>query len=50
IMGNVYRGTISNIWNSEKYRSFRNMLNKKGRILPICKDCTEGLKRMEINV
>ncbi len=49
IMGNVYEDSFSNIWNSEKYRSFRNMLNKKGRILSMCKDCSEGLKRMTVH-
>ena len=48
-MGNVYNDTISGIWNSEKFRSFRNMFHKKGRILPMCKDCTEGLKRMKLH-
>ncbi len=39
---------ILKIWNSDRYRSFRNMLNKKGRVLPMCKDCSEGLKRFVI--
>ena len=49
IMGNIHNDTVSGIWNSEKYRSFRNMINKKGRILPMCKDCTEGLRRKNVN-
>ena len=47
-MGNIFDETVYNIWNSDKYRSFRNMLNKKGRILSMCKDCTEGLKQFKI--
>jgi len=49
IMGNIYEDTFHDIWKSEKYRSFRNILNKKGRILPMCKDCSEGVKRMTVH-
>lgn len=49
IMGNVYEDTVNNIWNSEKYRYFRHMLNKKGRVLSMCKDCSEGLRRMTVH-
>ncbi len=50
IMGNVYDDTVTNIWNSEKYLSFRNLLNKEGRVLSMCKDCSEGLRKMTIHV
>ena len=48
IMGNIFDDSVDDIWNSDKYNSFRNMLNNEGRILPMCKDCTEGLKRFKI--
>jgi radical SAM protein with 4Fe4S-binding SPASM domain len=48
ITGNVFNDPVSEIWNSDKYRAFRTMLNTKGRVLPMCKDCTEGLKRLTI--
>ncbi|MFC1692202.1 radical SAM/SPASM domain-containing protein [Candidatus Latescibacterota bacterium] len=50
IMGNILKETLSDIWNSHKYRSFRHQLNHNGKILPMCKDCTEGLKRLTIDV
>jgi len=50
IMGNVFKESIETIWNSSHYRTFRNMLNKQGRVLPMCGDCTEGLKRKTIHV
>ncbi len=49
MMGNLLRETLSDIWNSHKYRSFRYKLNHNGKILPMCKDCSEGLKRMTIH-
>ncbi len=48
IMGNAFNEPVSEIWNGKKYRAFRNLLNKKGRVLSICRDCTEGLKRLTI--
>ncbi|MFC1538271.1 radical SAM/SPASM domain-containing protein [Candidatus Latescibacterota bacterium] len=48
ITGNVFNESLSDMWNSEKYLSFRNTLNHKGRVLSMCKDCTEGLKRLTI--
>ncbi|HUT63200.1 MAG TPA: radical SAM protein [Anaerolineae bacterium] len=50
IMGNVFQDSISKIWNSDKYRSFRNKLNSMGRVLPMCRDCTEGLKKITLHV
>jgi radical SAM protein with 4Fe4S-binding SPASM domain len=48
IMGSALNEPVSEIWNGDKYRSFRRLLNKKGRVLPMCRDCTEGLKRLTI--
>ena len=48
ILGNVFRDPVKQIWNAEEYRNFRNMVNTRGRILDMCKNCTEGLKRMTI--
>ena len=48
VMGNVFKDSVANIWNSENYRSFRDKINRQGRVLPMCKDCTEGLKRFKI--
>jgi radical SAM protein with 4Fe4S-binding SPASM domain len=50
LMGNILNDPFGKIWNGEKYRSFRNMLNNRGRSLPMCHDCTEGLRRMYVHV
>lgn len=49
IMGNIFNETIQHIWNSHEYRTFRSMMNRDGRILPMCRDCTEGLRRKTIH-
>ena len=48
-LGNILTGTVADIWNGTAYRLFRERLREKGRILPMCSDCTEGLKRMNVN-
>jgi radical SAM protein with 4Fe4S-binding SPASM domain len=48
IMGNIFRDSLVHIWNSPNYRSFRSTLNRHGRVFPMCKDCTEGLKKKYI--
>jgi len=45
VMGNVFNDTVGTIWNSPEFRSFRRTLAIKGRVFPMCRDCTEGLKR-----
>jgi len=49
IMGNLLSETMEHIWNSGAYRSFRKNLREKGRVLPMCSDCTEGLKRLTVH-
>ena len=49
-MGNLLDEPFESIWNGERYRAFRNILNRQGRVLPMCRDCTEGLRRMHIHV
>jgi radical SAM protein with 4Fe4S-binding SPASM domain len=46
IMGNLLISSFKDIWNSEKYVKFRKTIAEKGRIFPMCGDCSEGLKRM----
>lgn len=48
-MGNLLGESFESIWNGERYRAFRNVLNRKGRVLPMCRNCTEGLRRMNIH-
>jgi len=50
IMGNLYNDSFADIWNGEAFRSFRKMFVNSGRILPMCRDCTEGLKRLELKL
>ncbi len=49
IMGNLLEAPFGEIWNGERYRSFRETLNRRGRVLPMCRDCTEGLRRLHLN-
>jgi radical SAM protein with 4Fe4S-binding SPASM domain len=49
IMGNLVDDAFDTIWNSPPYREFRKMVNRNGRVYPMCRDCTEGLRRITIN-
>jgi radical SAM protein with 4Fe4S-binding SPASM domain len=49
IMGNLLSESFETIWNGERFRSFRDGLNRRGRVLPMCRNCTEGLRRMNIH-
>jgi len=46
IMGNLYMDSGRDVWNGPVFREFRKALVEKGRIYLMCRDCTEGLKRM----
>ncbi len=50
VMGNVFESGFEDIWNGGEYRAFRALLNRKGRCLEMCRDCSEGLKRVYIDV
>ena len=50
IMGNVFDQPFHEIWNGGKYRAFRSMLNRRGRCFDMCRDCSEGLKKVYVNV
>jgi radical SAM protein with 4Fe4S-binding SPASM domain len=49
IMGNLLEEDFPSIWNGKRYRDFRRLLNERGRVLPMCGDCSEGLRRMNIH-
>lgn len=49
VMGNLLKDDFFSIWNGKRYRDFRRLLNERGRVLPMCGDCTEGLRRMNIH-
>lgn len=50
VLGNLLEGTMDSIWNGDVFRSFRDAVNSHGRVLPMCRDCTEGLKRVNIRM
>lgn len=50
VMGNLLENAFETVWNGERYRTFRENINRRGRVLPMCRDCTEGLRRMSIHV
>jgi radical SAM protein with 4Fe4S-binding SPASM domain len=49
VMGNLWEDSFRDIWNGERFYTFRSTLNRRGRILPMCRDCTEGLRRVHIH-
>ena len=42
--GNLKEQSFKEIWNSEKYKTFRQQILTNRRSIDICKNCTEGLK------
>lgn len=50
VMGNLTEQSFSAVWNAEPYRAFRKTINRKGRIMQMCRDCTEGLRRITVHV
>jgi radical SAM protein with 4Fe4S-binding SPASM domain len=38
VVGNVREATVTELWNSAKYRAFRSSLNKDG-LMPVCTRC-----------
>jgi radical SAM protein with 4Fe4S-binding SPASM domain len=49
ILGNILTSNLQDIWNNSTYKKFRRSMNNNGRVLPMCTDCTEGLKRGDMN-
>jgi len=44
VLGDLTKQTFTEIWNSEKYNSFRASLLRSRSEIEICKNCTEGTK------
>ena len=46
-LGNVFRsGSLTKIWHGEKYRAFRRRILTGRAQLPLCQNCSEGLRRL----
>jgi len=45
VMGNLYESSFMDIWNGENYREFRQKLLSDRAGVPICLNCTTGIKR-----
>ncbi len=43
-LGNIKVNTFKEIWFSEQYNIFRSAILKNRKMVPICMNCTEGLK------
>lgn len=43
-MGSLKEHSFKELWNNEKYRSFRHSLLQSRKEIDICKNCTEGTK------
>ena len=48
-MGNIFSQQFDRIWRGEKYQRFRSQLLKDRTAVPMCQNCTEGLKRLYIS-
>jgi radical SAM protein with 4Fe4S-binding SPASM domain len=44
VLGDIHQNSFGEIWNSEKYRQFRQSLLRSRDEIEICKNCTEGTK------
>ncbi len=44
VMGNILQSSFSEIWHGERFRQFRQSLLTCGRVLDMCRNCTEGLE------
>lgn len=45
VMGDITKERLSDIWNGESYRRFREQISKGRASVPMCRNCTTGLKR-----
>jgi radical SAM protein with 4Fe4S-binding SPASM domain len=43
-LGNINENSFDEVWQSEKYDDFRNRVLTGRRDIPICRNCTEGLR------
>ncbi len=43
-LGSIDENSFENIWQSEEYHGFRNRVLSGRRNIPICRNCTEGLR------
>ena len=49
VMGNLHENSLAEIWRGETYQQFRRLLLTKGRVLNICRNCTEGLRTFYVS-
>lgn len=45
-LGNISEYQFIDIWNSNEYKNFRNRILQSRKSIPICCNCTEGLKML----
>jgi radical SAM protein with 4Fe4S-binding SPASM domain len=43
-LGNLNEASLQEIWNGERYRSFRSQLFRSRKEIDICANCSEGTK------
>ncbi|MBU1937063.1 radical SAM protein [bacterium] len=49
VMGNLHEAPLAEIWRGKKYQQLRHLLLTQGRILEMCRNCTEGLKTFYVS-
>lgn len=48
IMGDLNVSSFREIWHGEEYKAFRNSVLKNRKSIPICRNCTSGLKGVKV--
>jgi radical SAM protein with 4Fe4S-binding SPASM domain len=48
-MGNILQRPLFEIWHGKKYGDLRKLLLKRGRVLEICRNCTEGIATLYVS-
>ena len=48
VLGNVLQESLERIWRGRRYRAFRNAVLRNRADIPMCRNCTEGLRKLFI--
>ncbi len=46
VMGNILQESLEHIWRGRRYRAFRNAVLRNRAGIAMCRNCTEGLRKL----
>jgi radical SAM protein with 4Fe4S-binding SPASM domain len=46
VMGNILQESLEHIWQGRRYRAFRNAVLRNRAGIAMCRNCTEGLRKL----